>query len=138
MKRRQFLTLLGCVAWPLEAHAQQAKTPVLGFLGSASEARYQATLSALRTGLHEGGYVEKQNLLIEYRWADLDYDRLPALAAELVNLSVNAIFTSGSVVSALAAKSATSRIPIVFANGSDPVQYGLVASFNHPRRNITC
>jgi len=124
-------------AWPLEARAQQARTPVLGFLGSAAEADYKTTTAALRRGLNEAGYVEKQNLLIDYRWADFQYERLPALAAELVKRPVDAIFATGSVVSALAAKSATATIPIVFANGSDPVQYGLVASLNRPGGNVT-
>src|SRR5262245_44330290 len=124
-------------AWPLVARAQQARTPVLGFLGSAAEADYKTTTAALRRGLNEASYVEKQNLVIEYRWANFQYDRLPALAAELVKRPVEAIFSTGSVVSALAATSATATIPIVFANGSDPVQYGLVASLNRPGGNVT-
>jgi putative ABC transport system substrate-binding protein len=139
MRRREFITLLGgaATAWSLAAQAQQGRTPVLGFLGSAAEADYKTTTAALRRGLNESGYVEKQNLVIEYRWADFQYERLPALAAELVKRPVDAIFATGSVVSALAAKSATTTIPIVFANGSDPVQYGLVASLNRPGGNIT-
>jgi ABC-type uncharacterized transport system substrate-binding protein len=136
--RRKFLaTLGGAAAWPLAAQAQKARTPVLGFLGSAAEADYKTTTAALRRGLNEAGYVEKQNLLIDYRWADFQYERLPALAAELVKRPVDAIFATGSVVSALAAKSATATIPIVFANGSDPVQYGLVASLSRPGGNVT-
>jgi putative ABC transport system substrate-binding protein len=139
MRRRTFITLIGgAAAWPLAARAQQqVKVPVLGVLGSASEARYQRTISALGRGLNEAGFVEKRNLTIEYRWADLRYERLPALAAELVARPVDIIFTTGSVVSALAAKAATATIPIVFANGSDPVQYGLAASLNHPGSNLT-
>jgi putative tryptophan/tyrosine transport system substrate-binding protein len=139
MKRRAFISLIGgaAAAWPIAAQAQQARTPVLGFLGSAAEADYKTTTTALRTGLNEAGYVEKKNLLIDYRWADFQYERLPALAAELVKRPVDAIFATGSVVSALAAKSATATIPIVFANGSDPVQYGLVASLNRPGGNVT-
>ena len=139
MRRREFITLLGgaAAAWPFTARAQQARMPVLGFLGSAAEADYKTTTAAVRSGLNEAGYVEKQNLLIEYRWATFQYDRLPALAAELANLPVDVIFATGSVVSAIAAKSATASIPIVFANGSDPVQYGLVASLARPGGNVT-
>jgi putative ABC transport system substrate-binding protein len=138
MRRREFLAALGgAAAWPLVSQAQQPRMPVLGFLGSASEADYKTTTAALRRGLNEAGYVEKQNLVIEYRWANFQYERLPALAAELVKRPVEAICATGSVVSALAAKSATATIPIVFANGSDPVQYGLVASLNRPGGNVT-
>ena len=139
MKRRDYIGLLGgaAAAWPIAARAQQARMPVLGFLGSAAEADYKTTITAVRRGLNEAGYVEKQNLLIEYRWANFQYERLPALAAELANLPVDVIFATGSVVSAIAAKSATANIPIVFANGSDPVQYGLVASLNRPGGNVT-
>jgi putative tryptophan/tyrosine transport system substrate-binding protein len=139
MRRREFITLLGgaAVAWPVAARAQQSRTPVLGVLASASEASYTTTLAAVRRGLNESGLVEKQNLLIEYRWADFQYERLPALAAELAKRPVDAIFATGSVVSAIAAKSATATIPIVFANGSDPIQYGLVASLSRPGGNVT-
>jgi putative tryptophan/tyrosine transport system substrate-binding protein len=139
MRRRQFITMLGgaAAAWPISGEAQQSRMPVLGFLGSASETSYTSTLAAVRRGLNEAGLVERQNLLIEYRWADFQYERLPALAAELVKRPVDAIFATGSVVSAIAAKSATATIPIVFANGSDPIQYGLVASLNRPGGNIT-
>ena len=138
MKRRTFIAALGsAAAWPLVASAQQSRMPVLGFLASASEAAYTTTIAAVRRGLNESGYVEKQNLLIEYRWANFQYERLPALAAELAKRPVDAIFATGSVVSAIAAKSATANIPIVFANGSDPVQYGLVASLNRPGGNVT-
>src|SRR5499427_8440193 len=137
--RRKFLATLGgaAAAWPISAEAQQSRMPVLGFLASASEAAYTTVAAAVRRGLNEAGYVERQNLLIEYRWADFQYERLPALAAELVKLPVDAIFATGSVVSAIAAKSATATIPIVFANGSDPVQHGLVASLNRPGGNVT-
>src|SRR5258708_3624363 len=141
-RRREVIGLLGgTLALPTAAQAEPSKLPVLGFLASASEARYTATRAAITKGLSEAGFVEKQNLLIDYRWADFQYDRLPALAAELVKRPVNAIFATGSVVSALAAKEATksapASIPIVFANGSDPVQHGLVASFNRPGGNVT-
>jgi putative tryptophan/tyrosine transport system substrate-binding protein len=138
MRRREFMVGLGsAAAWPAVAGAQQSRVPVVGFLASASEAAYAPTIAAVRSGLNEAGYVEKRNLLIEYRWANFQYERLPALAAELVKRPVDAIFATGSVVSAIAAKSATANIPIVFANGSDPVQYGLVASLNRPGGNVT-
>lgn len=139
MRRREFITLLGgaAAAWSIAAQAQQARMPVLGFLGSATEVDYKTTTAAVSRGLNEAGYVEKQNLLIDYRWANFQYDRLPSLAAELVKRPVDAIFTTGSVVSALAAKAATATIPIVFANGSDPVESGLVASLSRPGGNVT-
>jgi putative ABC transport system substrate-binding protein len=138
MRRRAFIAGLGAAAaWPVVAGAQQSRVPVVGFLASASEAAYAPTIAAVRSGLNEAGYVEKRNLLIEYRWANFQYERLPALAAELAKRPVDAIFATGSVVSAIAAKSATANIPIVFANGSDPVQYGLVASLNRPGGNVT-
>jgi putative ABC transport system substrate-binding protein len=139
LRRRDFVTLLvgAAVGWPLAAGAQQTAMPVLGFLGSAAEADYKTTTAAVRRGLNEAGYVEKRNLLIDYRWADFQYERLPALAAELVKRPVDAIFATGSVVSALAAKAATASIPIVFANGSDPVESGLVASLSRPGGNVT-
>jgi putative tryptophan/tyrosine transport system substrate-binding protein len=138
MRRREFITLLGgAAAWPAAAAAQRSGMPVLGILGSASAATYTNTLAALRKGLNEAGYVEGHNLLVEPRWAEFQYGRLPALAAELVKRPVDVIFSTGSVVSALAAKSATDSIPIVFANGSDPVQYGLVASLSRPGGNVT-
>jgi putative tryptophan/tyrosine transport system substrate-binding protein len=139
LRRREFITLLGSAAagWPLAARAQQRAMPVLGILGSASAATYTNIVTALRKGLNEAGYVEGSNLLVESRWAEFQYERLPALAGELVKRPVDVIFSTGSVVSALAAKSATNSIPIVFANGSDPVQYRLVASLNRPGGNIT-
>jgi putative ABC transport system substrate-binding protein len=138
MNRRSFIALLGGATMaPYASQAQHSRVPVLGFLGSAAEARYTGTRASVLKGLNEAGFVEKHNLLVDYRWADFQYDRLPALAAELVKRPVDAIFATGSVVSAVAAKSATSTIPIVFANGSDPVQYGLVASLNRPGGNVT-
>jgi ABC-type uncharacterized transport system substrate-binding protein len=136
--RRTFLTVLGgAAAFPLPATAERSRLPVLGILGSASAAAYTNTLAALRKGLNEAGYLESHNLLIDARWAEFQYERLPALAAELVKRPADVIFSTGSVVSALAAKSATDSIPIVFANGSDPVQYGLVASLSRPGGNVT-
>jgi putative tryptophan/tyrosine transport system substrate-binding protein len=110
---------------------------VLGILGSASPIGYAGTLASLHKGLNEAGYVEGRNLVVESRWADFQYERLPGLATELVRHPVDVIFATGSIVAPLAAKSATSSVPIVFANGSDPVQYGLVASLNHPGGNAT-
>ena len=139
MERREFITLLGGAAaiWPLAAHPQQSSAPTVGFLISASAIGYERVIGPVLEGLAEAGYVDGKNLTIEYRWADYHYDRLPILAAELVDRKVAVVFTTGSIVSALAAKSATSTIPIVFANGSDPVKYGLVASLNRPSGNVT-
>jgi putative ABC transport system substrate-binding protein len=138
MRRRDFITGIATSAtWPFVARAQQPSLPTVGFLVSASAAGYQAIMAPILKGLGEAGYTDGKNLTIEYRWADYHYDRLPALAAELVSHQVVVIFCTGSVVSALAAKSATKTIPIVFANGSDPVKYGLVESLNRPGGNMT-
>jgi putative ABC transport system substrate-binding protein len=136
LKRREFITFLGAAAaWPLAARAQQVS--VVGFLGSASPETYSAFLTALRQGLSDAGLVEPRNYWIEFRWAFDQFDRLPALAAELVGQKPAVIVTAGGLQPALAAKSATATIPIVFASVSDPVELGLVASLNRPGGNVT-
>ena len=139
IRRREFVfTLSGAAAaWPLAVGAQQLALPAVGVLHSGSpDDGYSSALAGFRKGLNEAGYVERRNVVIEYRWAQGRFDRLPALAADLVQSDVAIIVATGGVVSALSAKAATTTIPIVFANGSDPLRFGLVASFNRPGGNI--
>jgi putative tryptophan/tyrosine transport system substrate-binding protein len=137
MKRREFILALGsAAAWPLAARAQQPGMPVIGYLNNGSPESDVPRLTGLRRGLKQTGYIEGRNLVIEYRWAGNQADRLPALAAELVRLQVTVIVAAG-VLPALAAKSATTSIPIVFSVGYDPAQRGLVASLNRPGGNLT-
>jgi ABC transporter substrate binding protein len=140
MRRREFIGLIGgAVAWPLTGRAQQAAMPVIGLLGAAvpDDTEVARNLAAFRRGLVETGYVEGQNVWIEYRWAEGHYERLPALAAELVARNVDVIVNEGGAPSVLAAKNATSKIPIVFHTGTDPVAEGLVASLARPGGNLT-
>jgi putative tryptophan/tyrosine transport system substrate-binding protein len=134
MRRREFIGLLGAVAvvFPRKAQARQPSMPTIGYLSARSFAVDASMLSAFNQGLKEAGYVVGKNVAIEFRWGDGQYDRLPALAEDLARRNVAVIVTSGGEVSALAAKAATTKIPIVFNVGEDPVRYGLVASLNRP------
>ena len=139
MRRREFITLVGAVAaWPLAVRAQQPAMPVIGLLDPRSPDALADRLRAFHRGLKDIGYVERENVAIEYRWAENQMDRLPALAAELVRLRVGVVVSPGGPASTLAAKQATTTIPIVFAVAEDPVRLGLVASLGRPGGNLTC
>src|SRR5258707_11050773 len=138
MKRREFTALIGGpTAWPMAGARTQPNMPLIGYLSARSPDETAHLVSAFRRGLGENGFVEGQNVTIEYRWALGQYDRLPAMASEFVRLPLTVLTTTGGEPSALAAKAATSSIPIIFAIGGDPVRQGLVGSYNRPGGNAT-
>jgi putative ABC transport system substrate-binding protein len=139
MRRREFITLLGGTAatWPFAVRAQQQAAPVIGFLNSASPEAWENYVAGFRAGLKEAGYVDGQNVTVEFRWAEGHYDRLPGMAADLVRRKVAVLVATGGEPSVLAAKAATTTIPIVFTSGIDPVRAGYVSSLSHPGGNMT-